>query len=154
MKTFTFGIAGMLIAFTSSLTADPFDTFHVQSIKGTCKIKAEGASAWDAVQEKAAYKAGSSGKTERASAMTVAFDPQNTFRLLPETEVIIRTSTHAAKFRKIDLEIAHAGKNGGVHVTENLPEGYKLEVQTPTAVCGTVGTEFEVKIEDNQKKNF
>ncbi|MBI4025277.1 MAG: FecR domain-containing protein [Verrucomicrobia bacterium] len=132
---------------------DPFDTFTVQQAHGdACEIKSAGASAWKPAKEGETHKAGSAGRTGSQSTLTVAFDAKNRFRLLPKTEIVIRVSTRDAKFRKVvDLTM----NKGGVEVDLGaLPENYQLKVQTPTAVCGAVGTEFTVNTTDDQSNFF
>jgi hypothetical protein len=96
------------------------------------------------------YSAAASGKTyplgwwarTGSDRLNIEFNEQNVFRLLPKSEVQV-TGEGAAntKFRRI-LNL----KSGGVDL--DLPTikttGSKVEVQTPTAICGAVGTAFSV----------
>jgi hypothetical protein len=96
------------------------------------------------------YASAASGKTyplgwwarTGSDRLNIEFNEQNVFRLLPKSEVQI-TGEGAAntKFRRI-LNL----KSGGVDL--DLPTikttGSKVEVQTPTAICGAVGTVFTV----------
>ncbi|MDD5260848.1 MAG: FecR family protein [Methylacidiphilales bacterium] len=78
--------------------------------------------------------------------LKIEFSPENIFRLLPNSEVQVNgTGAANTKFRRI-VELK-AGK-----VDFDLPKlsGSKVEVETPTAVCGAVGTQFSVDSETGQ----
>ncbi len=156
MKKLLHALAGLLALQAASVFADDnkFESFSIQKVSGSAsKIKAAGASDFKAAQPSETYKAGSVGKTGDQSTITIAFDAENQFRLLPNTEVSISTSTRDPKFRKVvDLTM----EKGGVKVDlDNFPKNYQLRVQTPTAVCGAVGTRFEVtSSKDGTSNNF
>lgn len=85
------------------------------------------------------YPLGWWAKTSR-DPLKIQFSPDNIFRLLPRSEVQVSgTGAANSKFRriiklntgKVDLEL------------KNL-QGSKVEVETPTAICGAVGTSFTV----------
>jgi len=70
----------------------------------------------------------------------VEFSPQNVFRLLPRSEVQISgTGAANSKFRRI-IKL-NAGK---VDLELKNLQGSRVEVETPTAICGAVGTAFTV----------
>ncbi len=146
------GLFALQAVIVSTVGGDEFETFIVQQVRGkSAEIKPGGTSVWQPAKERETHKAGSMGRTGDQSTFTVAFDTRNRFRLLPNTEVIIQTSTHDPRFRKvIDLTM----NKGTVEVDlDALPQGYQMKIQTPTAVCGAIGTRFKVKAE-NQVENY
>ncbi|NJK91052.1 MAG: FecR domain-containing protein [Blastochloris sp.] len=81
-------------------------------------------------------------------ALRIEFNPQNIFRLLPRSEVQVSGSGAAnSTFRRV-LNL----KSGSVEL--DLPQikstNSKVEVQTPTAICGAVGTRFTVNADNGQ----
>lgn len=128
-----------------------FESFTLRETRGSsCEVMPVGAAGWSAAREGETQKAGTKGRTGARSSFVAAFDEQNRFRLLPGTEVIIRTSTRDPKFsRVVSLNL----ERGGVDVDlKAFPKGYQLKVQTPTAVCGAVGTAFSVR-SDRRESN-
>ncbi len=102
-------------------------------------------SAYAPVQVSQKYPLGWWARTQQ-SPLKVEFSPQNVFRLLPRSEVQISgIGAATSKFRrviklnagKVDLEL------------KNL-QGSRVEVETPTAICGAVGTEFTVDADSGQ----
>lgn len=78
--------------------------------------------------------------------LNVEFNTENIFRLLPNSELQISGEGAAnGKFRRV-LNL----KSGSVEL--DLPTikttGSKVEVQTPTAICGAVGTRFTINAEN------
>lgn len=151
-NTFWSGLV-VLLAGAAMAHGEPFDQFTVEGTRGdSCQIKAKGASAWAGAAKGSVHPAGSAGKTGGGSTITLAFDEKNRFRILPKTEVLVSVSTRDAKFRKvIDLSMG----DGNVEVDlDAFPENYQFKVQTPTAVCGAVGTRFKVQSSGGQSNNF
>ena len=146
--------AGLLTAaFAFAANAEPFDQFTVEKVRGdSCEIKTRGSGDWKAASEAAVHPAGSGGRTGVGSTITLAFDEKNRFRILPKTEVVVSVSTRDSKFRKvIDLSM----KDGNVEVDlDGFPKDYQFKVQTPTAVCGAVGTRFKVSSQGGQNNSF
>ncbi|MCM8533956.1 MAG: FecR family protein [Lentisphaeraceae bacterium] len=71
------------------------------------------------------------------SQVFIKFSEQNTARLLPKT--ILKLSSPKVKHPKLKL------LDGKVALElDRFPKDHKIEVSTPTAVCGAVGTRFEV----------
>ncbi|MEM1158674.1 MAG: FecR domain-containing protein [Verrucomicrobiota bacterium] len=72
--------------------------------------------------------------------LKVEFNPQNIFRLLPRSEVQVSgTGAANSKFRRIIKLNA-----GQVDLELKNLQGSRVEVETPTAICGAVGTAFTV----------
>jgi hypothetical protein len=84
------------------------------------------------------------GKTADNSSLTIAFNDQNRFRLLPNSEAEVTTGgesdTASAWHRVVSLKIGTASFD---HNAGTAPIVH-LDCQTPTAVCGAVGTEYDV----------
>jgi len=99
-------------------------------------------------QSKSAYAAAAAGKTyplnwwarTQNGALRVLFSPGNEFRLLPRSEVQVTGAGDAGgRFRRV-LKL----NAGSVDLDLQKLEGSKVEVETPTAICGAVGTRFGV----------
>lgn len=152
-KTQSFIVYLSLLAVACAVNAEPFDQFSVEKVRGdSCELKSKGSAEWKKAAEGSVQPAGSAGKTGSGSTITLAFDAKNRFRILPKTEVVVSVSTKDAKFRKvIDLTM----KDGNVEVDlDEFPANYQFKVQTPTAVCGAVGTRFKVESQSGQGNVF
>nr|WP_306469607.1 FecR domain-containing protein [Oscillatoria laete-virens] len=104
-------------------------------------IQVSGKGNWAAPEVSKAYPTGSGARTSSSGPMLLQFDPKNLFRLLPGAEVVIRAPKEEGKLRRVAIDL----KQGEVSLTlDQVPSGYQIEVQTPTAVCGAVGTHFSV----------
>jgi hypothetical protein len=89
------------------------------------------------------YTIPSWGLTKDNSSLTISFNPQNRFRLLANSEAQVKAGdgdSKSAWHRVISLKIGSAEIN---HDTGAAPT-VKLDCETPTAVCGAVGTVFQV----------
>lgn len=90
------------------------------------------------------YPIPSWGKTADNSSLTIAFNPENRFRLLPNSEAQVTTGgeddSNSAWHRVVSLKIGEASFD---HNAGAAPAVH-LDCQTPTAVCGAVGTEYDV----------
>lgn len=96
-------------------------------------------SAYTAVAVNAKYPLGWWARTS-GDALRVLFSPGNEFRLLPRSEVQISGEGGAGgRFRRV-LKL----NDGSVELDLKKLEGSKVEVETPTAICGAVGTKFTV----------
>ena len=84
------------------------------------------------------------GKTGDESSLTISFNGDNKFRLLPNSEAQVTTGdtsdSSSAWHRVVSLTI---GKATFDHNAGGTPVVH-LDCQTPTAVCGAVGTEYAV----------
>ncbi len=79
-------------------------------------------------------------------ALRVLFSPGNEFRLLPRSEVQVNGEGAAGgRFRRV-LKL----NDGTVELDLQKLEGSKVDVETPTAICGAVGTRFTVNATTGQ----
>lgn len=155
MKKLVTALAGLTALQAGLVVADDkFETFTIKQATGKSEIKASGDSSFKPAKEGDTQKAGAVGKTGSGSdsIIKVAFDAQNTFRILPNSQVTISTSTKDPKYRKVvDLTM----DKGKVDVKlDEFPQKYSLQVQTPTAVCGAVGTQFVVDADSATASSF
>jgi hypothetical protein len=99
-------------------------------------------------KSKTAYAAAEAGKAyplnwwarTQSGALRILFSPGNEFRLLPRSEVQVTGAGDAGgRFRRV-LKL----NDGSVELDLQKLEGSKVEVETPTAICGAVGTHFLV----------
>ena len=75
----------------------------------------------------------------------IQFTPDNTARLLPKTTINLSSEkTRHPKLKLLSGKIALE--------LDNFPKDHKIEVATPTAVCGAVGTRFEVSYSGEDKQ--
>ncbi|MCM8534377.1 MAG: FecR family protein [Lentisphaeraceae bacterium] len=80
------------------------------------------------------------------SQVFIKFSEQNTARLLPKT--ILKLSSEKVKHPKLKL------LDGKVALElDRFPKDHKIEVSTPTAVCGAIGTRFEVSYSEQNDKD-
>jgi hypothetical protein len=143
----------MLTAFllcSASLLAEDINGFTAIEVKNSCRVKVPGEAAYKSAELNQSYPFGTSVKTGRNSSMVLRFDDksgQNTFQLLARTTLSIEENTKDAKLKILKLD------SGNLKLTlDNFPKDHKLEVETPTAVCGAVGTRFVVSFEDGEEK--
>lgn len=100
-------------------------------------------SAYNPVQVSKSYPLGWWARTKQTP-LKVQFSPDNVFRLLPRSEVQVSGEGAAtSKFRRI-IKL-NAGK---VDLELKNLQGSRVEVETPTAICGAVGTEFTVNADN------
>ena len=118
-------------------------TFTVSVVNGQALIATDRSSYQTAVP-KSSHAIPSWGKTGDESSLTIAFNAENKFRLLPNSEAEVTTGgesdSGSAWHRVVSLKIgtAHFDHNAGTAPVVHL------DCQTPTAVCGAVGTEYQV----------
>ena len=83
-------------------------------------------------------------KTADNSSLTIAFNPENKFRLLALSEAQVTTGGESDStsewHRVVSLKIGQASFD---HNLGTAPAVH-LDCETPTAVCGAVGTEYDV----------
>lgn len=143
-----FGLMGVLLPSHGSAAEAQFTVEEAKS----AEIRPSDDAAWKSASKGESFKIGAWGKTGSGGTMVVTFDAQSKFRLLPKAEVMISPDTRDSKVRKV-TELTMTVNKGGVVVTES-PKNYELRVQTPTAVCGAVGTVYTVEVESATKSSF
>jgi hypothetical protein len=140
-------LASTLLFAIVSHAGENIESFTVDKMQGkTCQIRPKNGD-YQAAKQGESYKVGSSGKTGAGSWLTITFDKDHRFNLLPNAEVVINRETKNAKFREAGNIILGLQK-GKVEVDEKSKD-YSLKVQTPTAVCGAVGTSYSVETTGN-----
>jgi hypothetical protein len=119
--------------------------FTALEVKGKCKIEEAGTTEYVDIKIGVEYAFGSTIKTMRKSFVELQFSANNKFRLLARTTLKINQDTRNPKLKIVKLE------SGQVELElDDFPRDHSLKVETPTAVCGAVGTRFVVAFEDNQ----
>lgn len=93
------------------------------------------------------YAFGTQMQTGRNSFLDLELSPGNTFRLLARTRLTVTQDVNNPKLKRLKLDA------GTVDLKlDNYPAGHKLQVETPTAVCGAVGTRFVVEFEASENE--
>jgi hypothetical protein len=127
-----------LPAFANSITG-----FRALKATGQCLVKAVGQEDYVDVKSGDTYAFGSTLKTGRNSNMLLEFSQGNTFRLLPRTTLVLNQNTRNPKLKVLKLQ------SGSISLQlDDFPKGHKLEVETPSAICGAVGTRFVVSFDE------
>ncbi|NOY83009.1 MAG: FecR domain-containing protein [Kiritimatiellaeota bacterium] len=119
------------------------DSFHAISKKGQCKVRLTSAKSYVPLELNKEYPFSTALKTGRNSFAVIEFSNGNRFRVLARTKVVVTADVRNPKFKKLQLA------RGKVEVElDNFPPGARFSVETPTAVCGAVGTHFAVEFAD------
>jgi hypothetical protein len=143
LKNLSGGLFASAVFAAASFGSENIETFTVDKIQGkSCQIRPKDGE-YQTAKAGETYTVGSSGKTGGGSWLTIVFDKDHRFNLLPNAEVLINRETKSAKFREAGNVILSL-KKGGIKVDEKSKD-YSLKVQTPTAVCGAVGTSYSVQ---------
>ena len=109
----------------------------------TARIK-NGSGKYEALKAGKFYKFPATIKSNKAQVF-IEFTAQNTGRLLPKTTLNLTSP----KVRHPKLKLL----TGSVALElDKFPKDHKIEVSTPTAVCGAVGTRFEVSYSGEDKQ--
>ncbi|HUB68054.1 MAG TPA: FecR domain-containing protein [Candidatus Methylacidiphilales bacterium] len=133
---------GALLALVMPAIPAPAQVFLVTGANGQAQVGRDQHSYQPAVVN-SNHSLPSWGRTGDNSSLTIAFNAENKFRLLPNSEAQVYAGdgdSNSAWHRVVGLKIGTATIS---HDTGAAP-AVKLDCETPTAVCGAVGTEFEV----------
>ena len=138
-------LPGLFAVTCCFLSANPVQAqiFTVSVTHGQAEI-GKSRDSYHAATVNSSYSIPAWGKTEDSSSMTIAFNPENRFRLLPNSEAQVTTGgegdSNSAWHRVVSLKIGEASfdHNAGTAPTIHL------DCETPTAVCGAVGTVYDV----------
>ena len=118
-------------------------TFTVSVVLNRAQLGKDQSSYQPAVA-KTTYAIPAWGKTEDESSLTIEFNSENRFRLLPDSEAEVTTGgesdSGSAWHRVVSLKFGKAAMD---HNAGSAPTVH-LDCETPTAVCGAVGTEYAV----------
>ncbi|MCJ8329276.1 MAG: FecR family protein [Lentisphaeria bacterium] len=132
----------ILICISLSLVAE--DSFKLTGIGGKKDVKVLKDGKFISVTINSEYKFGTTIKTGRKSTADLEMSPKNTFRLMPRTKLTIIQDLKNPKLKILKLE------EGTVSIKlDDFPKGNKLQVETPTSICGALGTRFVVVFEDS-----
>lgn len=116
--------------------------FTATAVTGTCEVQQ--GDAFIAITLNQEYPFGTVVRTGRNSFADLKFSENNTFRLLARTQIAINQNTSNPKLKVLKLE------TGSIELKlDDYPKDHKLQVETPTAVCGAVGTRFVVSFESD-----
>ena len=122
-----------------SIAAD-FEGFTPKKLLGSCTIEVNGEIS--AIEIDKFYNFGPTVKTGRSSYVDFLFSEGNTFRLLARTKLKILEDVQNPKLKIIQLT------QGNVDLKlDRMPKGTTLQVETPSAICGAVGTRFGCSFE-------
>lgn len=142
--TRTIGMAACMAVLMSGAARADIGGFTAIEITGRCQAKAPGQAEFAPVVKGQEYDFGTMVTTSRNSALVLEFSTGNTFQLLARTKLIIAEDTRDPKLKILKL------REGTVNLTlDDFPKDHKLQVETPTAVCGAVGTRFVVSFDDD-----
>ena len=109
---------------------------------GDCRIKKN--TVYEDITVGAFYNFGAMVKTGRNSYLDFQLSEANVFRLLARTALVITEDVRNPKLKILELD------KGSVTVQlDNFPPDHKFQVETPSAICGAVGTRFVVSFEDD-----
>jgi len=136
--------AFLLLGLTTMALAFPAQaqTFTVANVLGDAQVGPSASSLQPAVVA-SSHNLPSWGRTGDNSSLTIAFNDQNKFRLLPDSMAEVKTGEGDSAsdwHRVVSLKIGEAKLT---HDSSGSPT-VDLKCETPTAVCGAVGTEFDV----------
>jgi len=128
-----------LFATTSSIK-----NFKVLAINGKQQVQYKTKNGFQKIELNKTYPFGTMIKTGRKSTVDLQFSPKNTCRVMPRTILTIKENIKNPKIKILSLQ------KGSVNLTlDNFPRDHKLQVETPTAICGALGTHFAVSFEDD-----
>jgi hypothetical protein len=145
MKSIRLGLATLLTVALASIASaqnvlDP--AFRVVGVKGECQISIPGEGGFKPAEESKAYPYGSTIRTGARSSLMIIISEGNRVRVLANANLVMDENASDTKIKNVRLN------DGEVHVELNSTfhqGGNKLNVETATAICGAVGTEFLVK---------
>jgi len=118
-------------------------TFQAVAKKGQVRVRLPKQTAWSDLELKKPYPLGAWLKTGRNSFAVIELSTGNRFRVLARTVVAVTADIRNPRVRKLQLA------SGRVEIElDRFPSGYQFRVETPTAVCGALGTRYAVAYEE------
>jgi hypothetical protein len=126
-------------------TTEVIDGFKVTKVtSNTARIRTSKDGKYVPVQAGKVYKFPVTLKSNKAQVF-ISFTKENTGRLLPNT--VLQLTSPKIKHPKLKLLTGKVALE-----LDKFPKDHKIEVSTPTAVCGAVGTRFEVSYSGEDKQ--
>lgn len=132
-----------LLGSLSTALAQDITGFTALEVRGRCQVIQDGSTA--PLEIGKIYPFGTTLETERRSMAKLQFSNDNVFQLLARTRLTITEDANNPKLKILQLQ------KGQVDLTlDQFPDDHELQVETPTAVCGAVGTRFVVSFEQEE----
>jgi hypothetical protein len=136
-------IAIALTGLVFPTVANSITGFKTLKVTGQCLAKLAGEEDYVDATNLTTYPFGTTLRTGRNSNMLLEFSQGNTFQLLPRTTLVLNQNTRNPKLKTLRLQ------SGSISLQlDDFPKGHKLEVETPSAICGAVGTRFVVSFDE------
>lgn len=130
----------LLIPMTRSALGAGIEGYTPFNLQGQCTVQTD--AGYEPVVLNQFYPFGKTVKTDRNSFLDLRFSEGNTFRLLARTTITITEDVKDPKLKILQLT------SGSVDLSlDQYPKDHKLQVETPSAICGAVGTRFVVEFE-------
>ncbi|MBN2190093.1 MAG: LPP20 family lipoprotein [Candidatus Aureabacteria bacterium] len=121
---------------------------NVTNVTGTVKSHPASSESWGPLRTGNDISKGSIIKTESLSFADLLFDQDNRFRIMENTEVEVSSISDPQTLesgKTVKLLSLHL-YNGTIGAKlDKLPEGTRVNIETPSAVAGALGTGFTVK---------
>lgn len=131
------------------LHAAPFDKeFKVANVVKDCTIALPGGTEKPA-KDGTTYPYGSTVKTGRKSSLVVVLSEGNEIRVLADTTFVVDQNAKDAADKTIRLREGRIT----VKLDPKFHEANKFTVETPSAICGAIGCEFDVESQGNIQVN-
>jgi len=127
----------------TAVFAAPFDPlFKIVKVTGDCAVRAPDSEDFSPAEEGKAYPYGTKMRTGRNSSAIIAFSDGNQCRVLARASLAITEKEEDASFKLIKLE------QGKISLTlqEDYHETNELNVETATAICGAIGSDYDVTV--------
>ncbi len=144
MKNIRLGLATLLTVALATMASaqnilDP--AFRVIRVTGECTVSIPGQDGFQPAEEAKAYPYGSTIRTGARSSLVLVLSEGNVVRVLANANLVMDEDSSDSKIKNVRLT------DGEVEVDLNSSfhqGGNKLNVETATAICGAVGTNFRV----------
>jgi hypothetical protein len=142
-----FAAVALAISAVAGVGAQDITGFTVLKLKGRCTIRTTEPT-FKPMEKGKTYPFGATVKTGRNSSVTMQFSDGNTFLLLARTKLALEEDTANPKLKVLKLEQGELSLK-----LDKFPKDHKLQVETPTAICGAIGTRFAVSFDDKMEDN-
>jgi hypothetical protein len=115
--------------------------FRLTNIKGTCLVRAPGATAFVPAVNRKAYPYGTAVQVAQASEAVVLFSPDNSIMMFGPAEASVEVQSDNAEGRTLRLTSGEAR----TFIDEGLPEK-AITVETPVATCDAFSGRSTIKL--------